>query len=355
VLSFSSIRRFDVPQRAPHALNLCRVLLLAALLWPAPGNAQPVAPGEAGADPQARARFEQGVAAFDEGRFREAVELFKEADRLAPSPLHSFNVAKVYERMGDNRSALASFREYLRRLPGAPNLADVRRRVAELEQALKALGVQQLSVLSAPAGATVLVDDVTRGVTPWTGELPPGRHLLALRLGGYRDKVSEIELPADRAIDVELTLQRSAPETAPAAQAGAAADPAARRPAADVIAPARALPTAEEPAPVPRWWTWAMFGGSAAALVGAGAFELRRANLEDAARESTVQTESLDKYEAMERHQKAARICLGVGLVAAVASGVSLFFDVRHASEAPTDLAFGCDSDGCSLAAGGRF
>ena len=55
----------------------------------------------------AQARFEAGVAAYEEGRFRDAIARFKEADQLSPSPLLSFNIAKVYDRMADNPSALA--------------------------------------------------------------------------------------------------------------------------------------------------------------------------------------------------------------------------------------------------------
>src|SRR5688572_106758 len=64
---------------------------------------------------EAAARYQRGVTAFKEERWREAVELFKQADELAPSALLSFNIAKVYERMRDNRSALAWYRDYLRR------------------------------------------------------------------------------------------------------------------------------------------------------------------------------------------------------------------------------------------------
>ena len=57
--------------------------------------------------------------------------------------------------------------------------------------------------MTAPAGAIVVIDNVSRGVTPWTGELIPGPHTLALRLAGYREAVSEIELPAEHAIDID--------------------------------------------------------------------------------------------------------------------------------------------------------
>lgn len=343
-----------------------RLLLLLIIAWPdarlafaradegaavPPATANPAGADSANVDPSAQARFDAGVAAYQEGRFRDAVELFKEADRLAPSARLSFNIAKVYERMGDNRSALAAYRDYLRRLPAADNKTEVSQRIAELERALAAIGVQQLSVLSTPAGATVAIDDVSRGVTPWTGELAPGSHQLTLRLDGYSEATSRVELPADHAIDVELALTRApTPATAAplppvesAAPSGAPAS-AARIDQASPLAEARA----------PEWWTWALFGGSAAALLGAGVLELSRRDLEDEASQTQVQVERHEKQESMETRQTAARVVLGVGVVAALAGGVSLYFDLERAEQVPT-LAFDCSPSGCSLGAGGRF
>jgi hypothetical protein len=252
--------------------------------------------------------------------------------------------------MGDNRSALAAYRDYLRRLPAADNTVEVSQRNAELERALAAIGVQQLSVLSTPAGATVAIDDVSRGVTPWTGELSPGPHRITLRLDGYSEATSRVELPADHAIDVELELGRApAPAAAapePPVVSAAPVGAPATRPRIDEVPPAEAR--------VPEWWTWALFGGSAAALLGAGVLELSRRDLEDQASHTQVQVERQDKTESMESRQTAARVVLGVGVVAAIAGGVSLYFDLERAEQAPA-LAFDCSPSGCSLGAGGRF
>lgn len=324
------------------------LVVLAAFAWPPVSQAQvaPAAPAAA-PDPEAQARFEAGVAAYQEGRFREAVERFKEADRLAPSALLSFNIAKVYERMADNRNALAYYRDYLRRLPAADNRRTVSARVQELEKALMATGVQQVTVLSTPLGATVAIDNVARGVTPWTGELIPGPHTLDLRLAGYRPVVMEIELPAEHAIDLATPLVVEAPATT----------------TGEPEAPSGATPVRPSEAPVslesdldrvPQWWTWALFGGSALALTAAGGFELARGELEDEARQSSVQVEHLQKFEAMEQRQTVARVFLGVGIVSALAGGVSLYFDLRE-PEQPPPVAFDCLPTGCTVQAGGRF
>jgi tetratricopeptide (TPR) repeat protein len=336
---------------------------------PAAGGVMP-AGGDASDASLARARFDAGVAAFDQGRHRDAVELFKEADRLAPSPRLSFNIAKVYERMGDNRGALAAYRDYLRRLPSAENAAEVSRRVAELEQSLVVLGVQQLRVSSTPEGAALWIDQLSRGVTPWVGELAPGRHALVVRANGYRDAPLDFELPVSQAIDIDVPLASAAvaPEggvprsTAPSAAApgeaggagvGSEAAPPSGEASATAMHASSAEPAPLEGVPAPSVWTWTIWGASALALVGASAFELARASAEDDARRTPYQIDHRDRFEAMQHRQTAARVCLGVGIAGAIAGGVSYYFDVRRARSTPLGLA--CDGGGCELRAGGVF
>jgi tetratricopeptide (TPR) repeat protein len=346
------------------------LLLIAALAGPRSAAAQPEAeraggePPGAGAkaapeDPSAlaRARFDAGVSAFDQGRFRDAVELFKEADRLAPSPRLSFNIAKVYERMGDNRGALAAYRDYLRRLPGAENGADVSRRVAELEQSLVVLGVQQLRVSSTPEGATLWIDQVSRGVTPWVGELAPGRHALTVRASGYRDAQLDFELPARQAIDVDVPLASTGGDAALAPEVGA---PPLPRPASGGSPPTRRPATSSPPPsvsaegiPAPSVWTWTIWGGSALALAGAGVFEIARGSAEEDARRTPYQIEYRDRFHAMQHRQTAARVCLGVGIAGVLAGGVSYYLDMRRARSTMVSLA--CDGAGCALGARGVF
>lgn len=327
-------------------------LLGVVLLLAGPGLAQ-ASPSGSNAAAHAQGRFEAGVVAYEEGRFRDAVELFREADRLAPSARLSFNVAKVYERMGDNRSALAAYREYLRRLPAAENREDVSLRIRELESSLAELGLQQLSVLSVPEGATVLIDEVSRGVTPWTGELAPGPHRLALRLQGYREQKLNVELPVSHAIDVAVQL---AAAPAPARSSRVRARSRAKASALPTAATGASVvvPATVSLAAVPSPRTWALFGGGAAACVGSLWLEVSRRHMEDKAR-SPIQIVHQEKFEAMERRQAAARWLLGAGLLGAVAGGVSLYFDLQQSSAEAPELALGCDSTGCSVQGGARF
>ena len=318
-------------------MRFLRCFLLASLLC-APGFAQ--TPTATLAETSgAKASFEQGLEAYRDGRYRAAIEHFQEADRLAPSPRLSFNVARAYEQMDDAPHALAAYRDYLRRLPGAENAAETSIRISELELELQKTGVQQLSVIAAPAGATVIIDDVSRGVAPWTGELSPGSHRLQLRLRGYSDFSQSFELPARHAIDVAQALVPLAPPSA-------------------ASVPAPPAPPALQDAPGLRWWTWAMFGGSAALLLGSGALELSRRNYEHSADRTKDQIGADQNYDTMTSRMIAARVLLGAGVLTGAAGGVSLYLDLqprRRADTASARLGFACTAGKCQALAWGAW
>ena len=318
--------------------SLCS-FLLASLLC-APGFAQ--TPTASFAETSgAQASFEQGMEAYRQGRYRAAIEQFQEADRLAPSPRLSFNVARAYEQMDDGPHALAAYRDYLRRLPSAENAAETSIRISELELELQKTGVQQLSVMATPPGATVIIDDISRGVAPWTGELSPGSHRLLLRLRGYSDFSQSFELPARHAIDLVASLVALAPTPAPSAPSLAAQPPAL------------------QDAPGPRWWTWALFGSSAALLLGSGAFELSRRSYEHSASRNDEQIPASEAYDSMRSRMIAARVLLGAGALLGAAGGVSLYFDLRPSRGAPdtasTRWSLACASGECLALARGSW
>lgn len=290
---------------------------------------------------EAKAKFDEGVKAYGEGRYADAVALFQSADALAPSAPLSFNVARAFERLDDASSALRWYRDYLRRSPRAGNLAEVQARVAELAAKVAERGVQQLSVLSAPDGATVLVDHQPAGVTPVTLELPPGAHHVQLRLAGYRDERVEIVLDARTPQDVVLDLKRETPSAAevtriparpPARDAGTGVASAAERPFG--LAP------------------WLLLGAGGASMAAALGFELSRRAAEDEA-ERAPQVEYQDHYDAMRGRQTTARVMVGVGGALLVTGGVLLVLNTPR--EPSPRVALGCRGGACGLSALGTF
>jgi tetratricopeptide (TPR) repeat protein len=85
--------------------------------------------------PTARAQrlFTEGVAAYEAGRLDEAVQRLREADGIVHSPELSFNIARVYERMGEAREAIQWFQRYLRESNPTPEeRAQIEARIAAM-------------------------------------------------------------------------------------------------------------------------------------------------------------------------------------------------------------------------------
>ncbi len=299
--------------------------------------------GEAKA--RAKVHFERGIAAYKEGRFKDAIDAFLDAHEQYPSPVLSFNTARAYEKMGDSAGALRFYREYLRQSPTASDRTTVEQRVAELEKKLEARGIQQVTIFSKPEAATVVLDGRPVGVTPWTGEIAPGSHAVTLRREGYKDGNGVFELAADKALDYSLELkQRPAVESAPE---GTTPAPGSNGPA--------------DQGPSERGGgigigTWTAFGVGAAALGGALAFELMRAGAEDDVKNEPTQVARADAFDRMESRQTTARVLAGVGAAAVLAGGVLLYFDLSKSDDtARARVGLGCGGDGCGASLKGRF
>jgi tetratricopeptide (TPR) repeat protein len=305
---------------------------------------------DASVQADAKARLQQGVKAYSQGRYKDAVELFLVANRLVPSPALSFNIAKAYEKLRDSAAALNWYRDYLRRAPVAPDEAEVAKLIRKYELALRERGVQQVTVLSAPPGATVVIDGEPVGVSPWTGEMPPGKHSLTAELRGYVDAVKQFQLSPDRAMDVSVALDKegtSVEQTAPP-------EP--------VASPIRAAEPEPTPADAARNGTaagggigaptWIAFGLGAGALGAAVGFELSRRSAEADARDAPTQVAARDAFDDMERRQTTARILAGAGGALLLVGGILLYVDLSRsgsAGAAGAQVGAACARPGCQL------
>ena len=304
--------------------RLAALVIAASLAATAPVLAQDKAE-------QARVASEKAVQAYREARYKEAIELFEQANRLAPHPDLMFNIGQAYEKMGDVANALRAYKEYLRLAPAASDRATVEASIKNLEGRLQARGVQQVRVASTPPGAKVVVDGKELGTTPWTGELAPGRHTLVLRVAGKPDASRTFDLSKDRALAIDVDLSTTA---APADEGG--------------IKP----------------WTIVALGLGVAGLGAAVGFEVARQGAEDDALADPTQVGYADAYETMEQHQTLSRVFVGVGGGLLVLGGVFLAIDLAGSSgpadEAPAGepkakAGLGCGGPACGVFVAGRF
>lgn len=142
---------------------------------------QSLAPASASAqrrvDPRerrARELFEQGEAAYEEGRYEEAISAFEQAYGLSARPLLLYNVANAQERLGLLREALDNLRYYLEDAPDDERPVIERRirgledRVArqEREEQSRRADQENIARTAAEAAAAAAVRDGRRGGEP---------------------------------------------------------------------------------------------------------------------------------------------------------------------------------------------
>jgi tetratricopeptide (TPR) repeat protein len=291
---------------------------------------------------QAKNAYEHGVSAYKAGRYRDAIDLFSSADRLAPRPALAFNIARAYDKLNETGPALSFYREYLRRGAEAGSRASVERRVRELSALLATRGVQQLTVLSTPDGAALSIDGRAFGTTPATLELPLGAHQVTVNAPGLGEQTRNVELGTHDAVLVEVELGATA-NVNTAAIAPANAAPAQTAPSSRVTETGEAKQL---------WPAWVAFGAGGVALTGAAVAEVMRSNAVDAARAADAadapQIEYDEKVASADTYQTSARVLLGVGGALVVVGGALLWFQLSRKPEATTSAGLACGPIGCA-------
>jgi len=293
---------------------------------------------------RAAERYELGAAEFHRSNYRAAVAHFLAADELAPSAALSYNIALSYDKLSDTPRALSFYRDYLARERRGANSELVAERIRELELDLMRRGVQQLTVRSAPTGATLTLQGRPVGVTPWTGELQPGEYQLALTLPDGSEGRRRVLLPAANAVDVTIPLQRA--ET-PAAELGSPSRPSTPTPTPDPDDATDAR--ADSKLGV---WPWVSLGAGATALAAAGTFELLRRQADSEATTALNPQQYKDRREQVSDYRRASLVAVGTGGVFLIASGILFALDEPVEK---TQTAIGCTHLGCFGSYATRF
>lgn len=90
-------------------------------------------PALAGDPVRARTHYDQGAAAYNLGRFDEAIAAFSDAYEEDHAPVLLFNIAQSHNKKGDGERALFFYRRYLEADPKASNRAQVEARIDALQ------------------------------------------------------------------------------------------------------------------------------------------------------------------------------------------------------------------------------
>lgn len=286
----------------------------------------------AGAQSRASVLYEQGLLAYREARYEEAIQLFRKAHELEPHAALLYNLGQAYERTGRLRLAIQSFREYLRLDPTAQDRAVTEAHVKNLEQRLLAAD-GRLVVRSRPSGATVRIDGRLVGKTPWNGTLSAGTHWVGLEHAGFVAIERELMVHGEKLAELSLELDPSHKDE----------------------------PKATQHARV-RLPTWLALGVTAASGSAALGFEIQRAKAEGEIEDAVTQLEHQRRYAEAEQFRDTARVLGAVGAAAALTGGVLLVLDLKAGARQPRGsrampLGIGAAGagSGYGLVARGRF
>jgi tetratricopeptide (TPR) repeat protein len=95
-------------------------------------------------DARAQALYLSGRAAFESGRFDEALAAFREAFGLSHAPELLYNMASALERLGRPHEAAETYRAYLRASADQTDRREIEGRMRALEEEQRLLDLERL-------------------------------------------------------------------------------------------------------------------------------------------------------------------------------------------------------------------
>ena len=175
-----------------------------------------VADKEAAARDLERARVldQQGVRAYKEERYNDAIRYFVEARKLGGPSSELWNIAKCHVHLDQPEEASHALEEYLA-TPGlsAGDRTEATEQLREIKRRHSTL-----TVASSPSGATVYLDGrhgSPAGTTPLSVDVAPGDHAISIEHPGYEPYTKEVDAAYGRAIIVDAQLSKKDDEPPP--------------------------------------------------------------------------------------------------------------------------------------------
>ncbi len=153
-----------------------------------------------------RARFAQGVALIQQGRWVDAIAELEAARAVRATPPVLYNLGLAYRAVGRVRDATAAFQE-LTRTAGATLTADRR---SEIDGYLRELATAagRIEVAATPADATVRIDDATLSGGSHSTDVDPGRHTVTVSANGFATSQRSVEVRRGGTVMLEVRLER---------------------------------------------------------------------------------------------------------------------------------------------------
>lgn len=111
----------------------------------------------------AREHYKKGTRLYELNHFAEAAAEYELAYQAKDDPALLFNIGQAYRFDGQNRKALLAYKQYLRKLPSAPNRREVEAHITALE---KLIDDEKRAASSPPTGTLAPVPETAPPTAP---------------------------------------------------------------------------------------------------------------------------------------------------------------------------------------------
>ena len=204
----------------------------------------------------ARKAYGEGEKAYGAGDYSGALDSFKKAYELIPTPHAQFWIGMSLAQLNRSDEAVKEL-EALLANPDASKIGEDKQAEAKKKlDELKGKMTGDVAIATMPPGAQVTVDGQPQmGESPMTLKLAPGRHKISVAATGYETKEMEIDIKSGEKLDQKIELSQKA--AAPAAPPPEAAPPPVSPPAEP------AQPPPERKSKVPAYVTLGIAGAGA--------------------------------------------------------------------------------------------
>lgn len=301
----------------PFVLSMLTAPLVATEAFAAPTNAG------RGNEDAAKAAFSRGIRLSEDGQYEAARIEFERSLELKPTRSAAVNRAVCLRHLGRFEEALAAIRLILKEKTFAKGEREsLEREASSIEDLFGTL------TITAPPDATILIDDVERGVSPLKGPLAIGTgvHLVAARRNGAVIASARVSVAAHTTRELVLT-------------AGVAVAEEPKRPEGG--------PAPANPPPPPRASVapWVLGGVGVAALATGGVlFVVRDQNARDARDAIAAKSLSASDFESRRQRNDSLRLAAQVATVggALAVGGAALWIGLRSGATHEKATAISC-------------
>jgi tetratricopeptide (TPR) repeat protein len=209
-------------------------------------------PSSAGPDAQARQYEQTALAAFDAGRYRDAITAYVAAYNLDNQTKYLFNIGLAYQKLDELDKALEYYERFIRDEPNPARKRLARKKAAEIQRTSTPV---RLIVNVGGALIKIGAQELGRSPLPRPVRLRNGVQRLQVSAPGYQDHAREVDIGPRRSSTIRIELK--AASVGPLPEARRVEPPPARMPpvARRVEPPPARMPPAArrvEPPPAPR-------------------------------------------------------------------------------------------------------